>query len=46
LKKRGIDEAALKQLICPIGLPDLRSKSPAHVGLSIAAQIAIWLEKN
>ncbi len=44
LKKQNIEEAMLEQLVCPIGLPDLRSKSPAHIGLSIAAQIAMWLE--
>ena len=46
LKKQGIEEAMLAQLICPIGLPDIRSKSPAHIGLSIAAQIATWLEAS
>ena len=46
LKKQNIKEAMLEQLICPIGLPDLRSKSPAHIGLSIAAQIATWLEAS
>ena len=34
----------LDQLVCPIGLPDLQSKDPAHIGLSVAAQIASWLE--
>ena len=46
LKKQGIEEAMLAQLICPIGLPDIRSKSPAHIGVSIAAQIATWLEAS
>jgi xanthine dehydrogenase accessory factor len=44
LSKRGISDALLDQLNCPIGIPEITAKTPAHVALSIAAQIAIWLE--
>ena len=46
LKKQGIGDSLLDQLVCPIGLPDLQSKDPAHIGLSVAAQIASWLEAD
>ena len=32
-------------LVCPVGVPVLKSKAPAHVGLSVATQIAYWLEQ-
>ena len=28
--------------ICPIGISEINGKSPAHVALSIAADLAIW----
>jgi len=31
-------------LTCPIGIHEINGKSPAHVALSIAAQLAIWQE--
>lgn len=45
LKKQGIADDQLAQLVCPVGVPVLQSKVPAHVGLSIATQIAHWLEQ-
>ena len=44
LKKQGISEGQLARLVCPIGVPVLQSKAPAHIGLSVATQIAHWLE--
>ena len=44
LEKQGISADQLAQLVCPVGVPVLQSKAPAHVGLSIATQIAHWLE--
>ncbi len=44
LKKRGLSQPQLDRLVCPIGQPDIRSKKPGHLSLSIAAQIAVWLE--
>jgi xanthine/CO dehydrogenase XdhC/CoxF family maturation factor len=32
----------LDRLISPIGISDIKGKSPAHVALSIAADLAIW----
>lgn len=46
LEKQGIAAEQLARLVCPVGLPVLKSKAPAHVGLSIAAQIAHWLEPS
>ncbi len=46
LLKRGIREEQLAKLICPIGLPDIQDKSPGHVGLAVAGQIAVWLEQS
>ena len=45
LKKQGIGDDQLAQLVCPVGVPVLQSKAPAHVGLSVATQIAHWLEQ-
>jgi xanthine dehydrogenase accessory factor len=39
LAKRGISEAALERLICPIGLPGISGKEPATIALSLAAQL-------
>ena len=39
LSKRGIDEASLERLICPIGLPNIAGKEPATIALSLAAQL-------
>jgi len=32
-------------LICPIGIPEISGKHPAHVALSIAASVAIWQQE-
>ncbi len=40
----GIGPAMLDLLTCPIGIHEINGKSPAHVALSIAAQLAIWQE--
>lgn len=41
----GIGQEMIDRLNCPIGLADIKDKSPAHVALSIAGQIAVWLER-
>jgi xanthine dehydrogenase accessory factor len=41
LRARGLDEAALGRLTCPIGLPGLRDKRPAVIAASVAAQLVI-----
>jgi len=45
LRKLGIGDNQLAQLVCPIGVPFLKSKIPSHIGLSVATQIAHWLEQ-
>lgn len=42
----GIAQDAIDRVQCPVGLPDVRGKAPAHVALSIAGQIAVWLEEG
>lgn len=39
LGKRGISEAVLERLVCPIGLPGIAGKEPATIALSLAAQL-------
>ena len=39
LRARGIAEARLSALTCPIGLPGLRDKRPAIIAASVAAQL-------
>ena len=38
----GVAESMLELLVCPIGLDEIAGKSPSHVALSVAAQLAIW----
>jgi xanthine dehydrogenase accessory factor len=38
LKLRGHSEAAIRRLICPIGLPAIAGKEPAVVAISVAGQ--------
>ena len=38
----GVAESMLELLVCPIGIDEIIGKSPSHVALSIAAQLAIW----
>ena len=46
LAKSGIGGEALDRLVCPVGLPEITGKAPARVALSIAAQIAVWLDED
>jgi xanthine dehydrogenase accessory factor len=41
LAAAGVLPAVLDRLICPIGISEITGKSPAHVALSIAANLAI-----
>tara|TARA_B100001093_G_scaffold386356_1_gene372238 strand:+ start:338 stop:1309 length:972 start_codon:yes stop_codon:yes gene_type:complete len=41
LAAAGVLPAMLDRLICPIGISEITGKSPAHVALSIAANLAI-----
>jgi len=46
LSSAGIASSALERLICPVGLPQIKGKSPPMVALSIAAQLAVWLNED
>jgi xanthine dehydrogenase accessory factor len=49
LNKRGIPEAALARLVCPIGLAGIRGKQPATIALSLVAQLMLekpWMHAN
>ena len=39
LAERGVGEAGLKRLTCPVGLAGIRGKQPATIALGIAAQL-------
>ena len=39
LKLRGHSDAAIRRLICPIGLPAIAGKAPAVVAISVAGQL-------
>jgi xanthine dehydrogenase accessory factor len=43
LRERGIDDARLANMVCPIGLPDITGKAPAVIAASSVAQLlAVW----
>jgi xanthine dehydrogenase accessory factor len=39
LRLRGHSDAAIRRLICPIGLPSVTGKAPAAVAISVAGQL-------
>jgi xanthine dehydrogenase accessory factor len=43
LRERGIADARLANMVCPIGLPDIAGKAPAVIAASSVAQLlAVW----
>ncbi|MGZ3184474.1 MAG: xanthine dehydrogenase accessory protein XdhC [Telluria sp.] len=43
LRARGVDEQRLVDMVCPIGVPGIKSKLPAVIAASVAAQLlAVW----
>ena len=52
LKQRGIDDATINRLVCPIGIQHIQSDHPNAIALSLAAQLMqqweteLCLEKN
>lgn len=43
LRERGIGQARLDAMVCPIGLPGIAGKAPAVIAASVAAQLlAVW----
>ncbi|GGB45139.1 xanthine dehydrogenase accessory protein XdhC [Roseibium aquae] len=41
LKQRGIPEAIVASMVCPIGLPSVRSKLPAAIAAGVAADLLL-----
>ena len=39
LRKGGVPEARIADLVCPVGMPTIRSKHPAAIATGIAAQL-------
>jgi xanthine dehydrogenase accessory factor len=39
LRQRGVDEALLRRMVCPIGLPGITGKEPAVIALAVVAQL-------
>jgi len=43
LRDRGIDEARLGAMVCPIGMPGIEGKQPAVIAVAVAAQLLmVW----
>ncbi|MDB5747651.1 MAG: xdhC [Massilia sp.] len=43
LRERGIDQARIDAMVCPIGLPGIAGKAPAVIAASVAAQLlTVW----
>ena len=38
-KEKGLTQAQLARLTCPIGIPDIQSKQPGAIAVSVAAQL-------
>jgi xanthine dehydrogenase accessory factor len=46
MRTAGLSEAALAKLICPIGLDGIKSKDPAVIAASTAAQLLMFSERG
>ena len=44
LRERGIDDAMLDRMVCPIGIDRVPGKEPAHIAIAVAAQLVPLLE--
>jgi xanthine dehydrogenase accessory factor len=43
LRARGLDQARIEAMVCPIGLPGITGKAPAVIAASVAAQLLeVW----
>jgi xanthine dehydrogenase accessory factor len=43
LRARGVDEARIEAMVCPIGIPGITNKLPAAIAASVVAQLlAVW----
>lgn len=45
-KSSGISEAQCKQLVCPVGITEIKSKKPSDIAISIAAQLLVVKEEQ
>ncbi|KZK80239.1 putative xanthine dehydrogenase subunit A [Pseudovibrio sp. W64] len=45
-KDSGISEAQSKQLVCPVGITEIKSKKPSDIAISIAAQLLVVKEQQ
>ena len=39
MRRRGVDPARFARMTCPIGIDGIRSKQPAQIAISVAAEI-------
>ena len=46
LAEAGLPRALVDRMACPIGLPDIKSKDPAAIAASVAADLLIRRERN
>lgn len=44
LARRGVDDAALGRITCPIGIAGITGKEPAHIAIGVIAQLLPMLE--
>jgi xanthine dehydrogenase accessory factor len=44
LHRRGIDDASLARVTCPIGIDGIGGKEPAHIAIAVAAQLVPLVE--
>ncbi len=42
----GISQPALARLVCPLGMPGIKSKTPAVIAIAIAAQLLVELHRG
>lgn len=45
LRARGVPEARLEAMVCPIGIPGISDKAPAVIAASVAAQLLMQWER-
>ena len=46
LGERGIDDATLARMTCPIGIDGIDGKEPAHIAIAVAAQVLPIVETH
>jgi xanthine dehydrogenase accessory factor len=44
LRDRGIADDVVARMTCPIGIPDIAGKEPAHIAIAVAAQLLPMIE--